>query len=172
MVETSITSRTLTYRDPTVTAAAEAQQLRRNRQRGLDTLENQAQRTANAAAETAQFEQSKADSYRAAQDAADGNDPNRSPSVQGNQPGLNRTATDSTPDDANRPATAQAGNDAAGTDGQSHAPFTTQVIAQEYIGEGLHVPPLQPADEAYRRAGAEPPLIDESRSAGLVSMAI
>jgi hypothetical protein len=173
MAETSITTRALTYRDPTVTATAETQ-LRRNRQRALESLEDQARRTAGIAGDTAQQERSKADSYRAAQDAADGNDitarSDRPSEIQSNQTRSNQANT-ATADEGGESTSAQH-NVADEGDGQSHAPFTTQVIAQEYMGEGLHVPPLQPADEAYRRAGAEPPLINESSTSGLVSLAI
>lgn len=172
MAETTVTSRALTYRDPSITASAEAQ-LRRNRQRSLGTLEEQAEAAAAGAIETAQREQGRAYSYRAAKESAENSDLPRGHTsdrpvemplneAQGNRQSATRKSTE----DASNVIVSDAHDD------YSSVPFTTQVIAQEYIGDGLHVPPLQPADEAYRRAGAEPPLIAESATSGLVSLAI
>ncbi|MET1028435.1 MAG: hypothetical protein ABWY00_14805 [Dongiaceae bacterium] len=177
MVETAVTSRALTYRDPSISAAAEAQ-LRRNRQRSLGVLEEQAQQSAAVANDTAEREQGKAYGYRAAKDAAQNNDrpaentADRQVEAQLNQAQLNQAR-------GNRQSMGQKTADDVSNviasdvaDSYSSVPFTTQMIAQEYIGDGLYVPPLQPADEAYRRAGAEPPLIAESATSGLLSLAI
>jgi len=147
--------------------------LRRNRQRSLGTLEEQAEGAAAVAVETAQREQGRAYGYRAAKDAAENSDrPQEHTSerqvetqlneAQGNQ----QSATQNAAEDTSNVIASDAKDD------YSSVPFTTQVIAQEYIGDGLHVPPLQPADEAYRRAGAEPPLVAESATSGLLSLAI
>lgn len=174
MASNSLTTRALTYRDPTVTAAAEVQ-LRRNRQRSLDSLVNQAEETSDAATRVTQIDRNAADSFRAAQNAAD------------QQNASNQTAEDS--DQADQLSLSASGkaryqqpsaqddqgqNDNT-TDTEQHqqtATFTTQQIAQEHLGIGLHMPPLQPADEAYRRAGAEPPLVTEEADSTLFALAV
>ena len=174
MASDSLTTRALTYRDPTVTAAAEAQ-LRRNRQRSLDSLVNQAEETSDAATRVTQIDRNAADSFRTAQNAADQqNAPNQTAedSDQADQlslaaSGNTRYRQDSVQDDP-------AQNDNADDAGQPQqtATFTTQQIAQEHLGIGLHMLPLRPADEAYRRAGAEPPLVTEDADPTLFAVAV
>lgn len=50
------------------------------------------------------------------------------------------------------------GTDAAASEPKGIATFLAQLISQEQLGQGLHAPPLQAADIAYRRAGGEPRL--------------
>jgi hypothetical protein len=172
MASNSIATRALTYRDPTISAAAEVQ-LRRNRQRSLDSLVNQAEETSDAATRITQIDRNTADSFRAAQNAAD------------QQSAANQTAEDSDQADqlsasgnaryqksADQEDQSQNDNTVGSEQHQQTATFTTQQIAQENFGIGLHVPPLQPADEAYRRAGAEPPLITEEAGSALFAVAV
>lgn len=167
MADTIISTRALTYRDPTISAAAEIQ-LRRNRQRSFDALVDQAQRTADAAAQVSDLEQSRADGFRAAKDAADQS--NSAAEQQTEQAALAGSRAGVQTDN---PAAAQGSGDTTGTaQTQPTVTFTTQQIAQEQLGTGLHVPPLQPADEAYRRAGAEPPLPSEDSQPSLFALAV
>ncbi|HVJ35140.1 MAG TPA: hypothetical protein VND94_18665 [Terriglobia bacterium] len=171
MADTTISTRALTYRDPTVSAAAEIQ-LRRNRQRSFDALVDQAQRTADAAAQVSSLEQGRADGFRAAKEAADqqADQSNSAAEQQTEQAALAgaRTGTE-----ADNPGEAQGSGDTTGTaQTQPTVTFTAQQIAQEQLGVGLHVPPLQPADEAYRRAGAEPPLPSEDSQPSLFALAV
>jgi len=174
MANTSLTTRALTYRDPTVSAAAEVQ-LRRSRQRSLDSLVDQAEQTSDAATRVTQLDRHKADTFRAAQDAAD------------QATGEHNTAIDSQtdPDVAlsgsagtrNQQRAVQDEDQTSGETADTEQPqptatFTTQQIAQEQLGIGLHMPPLQPADEAYRRAGAEPPLVTERVNPALFAVAV
>lgn len=65
---------------------------------------------------------------------------------------------------SNRPHVETAESDRAGpsdrtpnqTAPKAVATFLAQLISQEQLGQGLHVPPLKAADLAYRRAGGEP----------------
>jgi len=171
MADTIISTRALTYRDPTISAAAEIQ-LRRNRQRSFDALVDQAQRTADAAAQVSDLEQSRADGFRAAKDAADqqADQSNSAAEQQTEQAALAGSRAGVQTDN---PAAAQGSGDTTGTaQTQPTVTFTTQQIAQEQLGTGLHVPPLQPADEAYRRAGAEPPLPSEDSQPSLFALAV
>jgi hypothetical protein len=174
MASNSLTTRALTYRDPTVTAAAEVQ-LRRNRQRSLDSVVNQAEETSDAATRVTQIDRNAADSFRAAQNAADqqnasnqtAEDSDQADQLSLSASGKARYQQSSAQDD-------QGQNDNT-TDTEQHqqtATFTTQQIAQEHLGIGLHTPPLQPADEAYRRAGAEPPLVTEEAKPTLFAVAV
>ncbi|HVJ40316.1 MAG TPA: hypothetical protein VM639_02415 [Dongiaceae bacterium] len=172
MADTTVSNRALTYRDPTISAAAEVQ-LRRNRQRSLDALVDQAQRTADTTSRVSTLEQSRADSFRAAKEAADqqADQSNTAADQQTEQAALAGSRTGSQPDNA---PDAQGTGETATTTGQTQptVTFTTQQIAQEQLGIGLHVPPLQPADEAYRRAGAEPPLPSEASQPSLFALAV
>ena len=60
--------------------------------------------------------------------------------------------------EANRAQTTAEGSDAAASEPKGIATFLAQLISQEQLGQGLHAPPLQAADIAYRRAGGEPTL--------------
>lgn len=172
MADTSVsTSRALTYRDPTVTAAA-ALQLRRNRQQTLDALAEQAQQTADSASRVSKVFQDRANSYRSAQEAAD----------QATNSG--RSIADQQTEQASVSTSSQTGTQAeTGVEeqntGQTETPqtqttaaFSAQQISQEQLGAGLHTPPLQPADEAYRRAGAEPPLPSEQSAPTFFAVAV
>ncbi|HWT98276.1 MAG TPA: hypothetical protein VN229_11705 [Terriglobales bacterium] len=172
MADTSVTnSRALTYRDPTVTAAA-AVQLRRNRQQSLDALAEQAQQTADSASRVSKVFQDRANSYRSAQDAAD-------QATDGN-----RSIAEQQTDQASVSTSSQTGTQSENgveeqSTGQTETPqtqptvaFSAQQIAQEQLGAGLHTPPLQPADEAYRRAGAEPPLPSEESQPTFFALAV
>jgi hypothetical protein len=172
MANTSITTKALTYRDPTVSAAA-AVQLRRNRQQSFDALVNQAEQTSDAASRITQLDRNKADSFQAAQDAADQTAEENS-TTQNRRDAVSLSA--STDTDGHQPAVNDDDQEQSETaeTGQSHqtAAFSAQQIAQEQLGIGLHLPPLQPADEAYRRAGAEPPLVTEDAASTLFAVAV
>lgn len=164
------TSRALTYRDPTVSAAA-ALQLRRNRQQSLDALAEQAQQTADSAARVSKVFQNQAESYRAAQEAADQPDGNRTIDQQAEHSAFAAAPQAGTQPESGAEQQSDSQPEAA-EQGQPTAAFTAQQIAQEQLGLGLHVPPLQPADEAYRRAGAEPPLQSEASPSSLFAVAV
>jgi hypothetical protein len=172
MADTSVTnSRALTYRDPTVTAAA-AVQLRRNRQQSLDALAEQAQQTADSASRVSKVFQDRANSYRSAQDAADqANDGNRAIAEQQTEQASVSTSSQTGTQSENGVEDQSTGQtDTPHT--QPTVTFTAQQIAQEQLGAGLHTPPLQPADEAYRRAGAEPPLPSEESQPTFFALAV
>ena len=174
MASNSIATRALTYRDPTISAAAEVQ-LRRNRQRSLDSLVNQAEETSDAATRITQIDRNTADSFRAAQNAADQqNAANQTAedSDQADQLSLSASGNARYQQSADQEDQSQNDNTVGSEQHQQTATFTTQRIAQENFGIGLHVPPLQPADEAYRRAGAEPPLITEEAGSALFAVAV
>jgi len=164
MADTSITTRTLMYRDPTVAAAAEAQ-LRRTRQQSFDSLVNQAQKTAEA---TARAGGDKGQNFQAAQEAAEQADQtilaeeNPIAQRQARRPGL--SAANGTGNQHRKVDEEDGLEETESGQAEASPPavtFSAQQIAQERLGIGLHVPPLQPADEAYRKAGAEPPLQTE-----------
>lgn len=175
MADTSITTRALTYRDPTVSAAADVQ-LRRNRQQSFERLVDQAQQTTAASAKLAQINQDKADTFRSAQDAADQHVADEGKSTakrQTDQALLSESNGASDQQQANVSETqGQIEGTSHNTSTQPTATFSTQQIAQEHLSVGLHVPPLQPADEAYRRAGAEPPLTTENANPILLAVAV
>jgi hypothetical protein len=60
--------------------------------------------------------------------------------------------------EAERTRSTPNGADAAASESKGIATFLAQLISQEQLGQGLHAPPLQAADVAYRRAGGEPRL--------------
>jgi hypothetical protein len=172
MVDTSIPSRAITYRDPTISAAAEAQ-LRRNRQQSFERLVDQAQRTTSASVKLAQVNQDLADQFQAAQDAAEQAKADESKTAAKRQSGQARAGASKTGDQQLDKAVEQQSTgplDIVTT--QPAATFSAQQISQEQLGIGLHVPPLQPADEAYRRAGAEPPLETEETASLLMAVAV
>jgi len=172
MVDTSIPSRAITYRDPTISAAAEAQ-LRRNRQQSFERLVDQAQRTTSASVKLAQVNQDLADQFQAAQDAAEQAKADESKTAAKRQSGQARAGASKTGDQQFDKAVEQQSTgplDIVTT--QPAATFSAQQISQEQLGIGLHVPPLQPADEAYRRAGAEPPQETEETASLLMAVAV
>jgi len=173
MADTSVAnSRALTYRDPTVTAAA-ALQLRRNRQQSLDALAEQAQQTADSASRVSKVFQDRANSYRSAQEAAD-------QATEGNHSIADQQTEQASVSTSSQTGAHQTGNGVEEQNaGQTETPqtqptvaFSAQQIAQEQLGAGLHAPPLQPADEAYRRAGAEPPLPSEESQPTFFALAV
>jgi hypothetical protein len=173
MADSNITTRALTYRDPTVSAAAEVQ-LRRNRQRSLDALVDQAEQTSSSAERVAQLDRNREDSFRTAKNAADQqtDDSNAAAQQQTDETSTALTSFAGNLRQAlqgNQQDTEESGRAEAG---QPTVAFTAQQIAQEQLGGGLHVPPLQPADEAYRRAGAEPPLVTEQASPTVLAVAV
>ncbi|HVI88901.1 MAG TPA: hypothetical protein VM659_11385 [Dongiaceae bacterium] len=172
MADTSVTtSRALTYRDPTVTAAA-ALQLRRNRQQSLDALAEQAQQTADSASRVSKVFQDRANSYRGAQEAADqATEGNRSIADQQTEQASVSTSSQTGTQTGNGVEEQNAGQ-AETPQTQPTVAFSAQQIAQEQLGAGLHAPPLQPADEAYRRAGAEPPLPSEESQPTFFALAV
>lgn len=167
--------RALTYRDPTVSAAAEVQ-LRRNRQQSFDRLVDQAQQTTAASAKLAQINQDKADTFRSAQDAADQNVADQGKSTAKRQTDQSLLSGSNGASDQQQTQVSDGQDQVEGTNHgaatQPTATFSTQQIAQEQLSVGLHVPPLQPADEAYRRAGAEPPLVTENADPILLAVAV
>lgn len=175
-----------TYRDLSITAAAEAQS-RRSRQRALLLQEDGPARLPAPVEQPAASEQEKS-SYQAIQDAADKareraarqapqfletEDSSHQASKSAMAPRTARQVDARRDDDETEDEGEEALEDfGLAEDDSLSAPYATQVLAQEYLGEGLHIPPLQPADEAYRRAGAEPPLVTEDASATVMSLAI
>jgi hypothetical protein len=147
-------------------------QLRRNRQQTLDALADQAQQTADSASRVSKLFQDRADSYRSAQEAAN------------QATGGNQAIADQQADQASVSTSSRAGGQGENAVEQQNADqaetpqpqptvaFTAQQIAQEQLGAGLHTPPLQPADEAYRRAGAEPPLPSEESAPTFFALAV
>ncbi|TXH38685.1 MAG: hypothetical protein E6Q98_02430 [Rhodospirillaceae bacterium] len=173
-----------TYRDLSVTAAAEAQS-RRSRQRAL--LQEDGPARLPAPVEQPAASDQEKPSYQAVQDAID------KARERAAQQAPQFLDTEDSSHQAGKSAMAQRtakqvdarDNDAAENEGEEppegfglaedeslRAPYAAQVLAQEYLSAGLHIPPLQPADEAYRRAGAEPPLVTEDASASVMSLAI
>ncbi|MDY0882420.1 hypothetical protein ACFPL7_22790 [Dongia soli] len=173
-----------TYRDLSVTAAAEAQS-RRNRQRAL-LQEDGPARLATPVEQPAAREQEKS-SYQAIQDAvgkAQERAAEQEPQFLENQDSSHQASKTALAQRSTKQIEArdeeEIGDESDGSledlgladDESLSAPYAAQVLAQEYLGEGLHIPPLQPADEAYRRAGAEPPLVTEDASPSVMSLAI
>lgn len=173
-----------TYRDLSVTAAAEAQS-RRSRQRTLLQEDGPARLPASVE-QPAASDQEKS-SYQAVQDAIDKAreraaqqasqfpDTEDSSHQAGKSAMAQRTAkqVDARDDDAAEDESKESPEGFSLAEDESlRAPYAAQVLAQEYLSAGLHIPPLQPADEAYRRAGAEPPLVTEDASASVMSLAI
>jgi hypothetical protein len=174
MVDTSIPSRAITYRDPTISAAAEAQ-LRRNRQQSFERLVDQAQRTTSASVKLAQVNQDLADQFQAAQDAAEQAKADESKTAAKRQSGQARAgagASKTGDQQLDKAVEQQSAGPVDIVTTQPAATFSAQQISQEQLGIGLHVPPLQPADEAYRRAGAEPPLETEETTSVLMAVAV
>ncbi|HEX9447169.1 MAG TPA: hypothetical protein VF920_04290 [Dongiaceae bacterium] len=173
MVDTSITSRALTYRDPTVSAAAEVQ-LRRNRQQSFERLVDQAQQTTAGSVKLAQVNQDLADRFQAAQEAVDQSKADKTKSSAKRPKDQSLASSTGTGDQQQATGTVepQAESDQGAPAAHPTATFSTQQISQEQLGIGLHVPPLQPADEAYRRAGAEPPLVTEQAAPLMLAFAI
>jgi hypothetical protein len=172
MADTSVSnSRALTYRDPTVTAAA-ALQLRRNRQQTLDALADQAQQTADSASRVSKIFQDRANSYRSAQDAADQAAGNGQSIAEQQTEQASVSTSSQTGTQAESGVEEQNTSQAETPQTQQNVAFSAQQIAQEQLGAGLHTPPLQPADEAYRRAGAEPPLPSEESGPTFFALAV
>lgn len=171
MADPTISTRTLTYRDPTV-SAAQAAQLRRNQQRSFENLIERTQQSSTSAERESQVDRNnRNNNFQAVQDAADQTAAEEHITIQRQSKQTSASASRSTTgrqtdivDDE------QVESQALGA--QSTATFTAQRIAQENLGIGLHVPPLKPADEAYRRAGAEPPLQTEIADPSLFALAI
>jgi hypothetical protein len=171
------------YRDLSVTAAAEAQ-ARRQRQRAL--LEEGRGGPASPTEAPASPHQDNG-SYQAIQEAIDRardqarrQDPQTEEGDQetGQSGEVRRTALSAEVPEGgdavsrDRTGREQSADPGFADDGNLNAPYATQVLAQEYLGDGLYIPPLQPADEAYRRAGAEPPLISENAASSVMRFAV
>jgi hypothetical protein len=173
-----------TYRDLSVTAAAEAQS-RRSRQRAL--LQEDGPARLPAPVEPPAASDQEKSSYQAVQDAIDkareraAQQASQLPETEdsshqaGKSAMAQRTARQVDPrddDEAEGDGDDSLENFSLGEDESLRAPYAAQVLAQEYLSAGLHIPPLQPADEAYRRAGAEPPLATEDASASVMRLAV
>jgi len=173
-----------TYRDLSVTAAAEAQS-RRSRQRAL--LQEDGPARLPASVEPPAASDQEKSNYQAIQDAIDQareQAARQEPQLPDTEDSSHQAGKSALAQRMARPADARDDDEAEGGGDESpeafglaeddslRAPYAAQVLAQEYLSAGLHIPPLQPADEAYRRAGAEPPLVTEDASASVMSLAI